>query len=660
VNLAKYLDEKKLGEIADQAFEEYEIDEKSREEWLEDQATWIKLYHDQLKPKDPPWDGASDDHIPMLAEGCVQFHARAYRNFFASNTFVDCVPTGSIRPEDRDRAGRVGKYMSWLLSIKDKNYKRRKDRMLRALPLHGSYFTKTYRDNLNRKIVVENVSPLKLVANYTSDGLDIEELERKTQIIDIPRRKARFLASKAAQAYFIEEPEEYILSEENEAREALAEASGEKKALETSGNSPARVLEQHRWLDLDGDGVDEPYIVWIDYMSRKVLRVSIRWSWDSWVRSQFKQPLEYFTHYAYLENPDGFYGHGQGHLVGSTNISVDKLLRQVINAGTIQNARPGFASQQAGIRSGVIDVQLGKITKLNASGPIKDLLMFLEHPGPSESQFKVLQLLMMRGDRLNMVTDMLTGQSEKVWQTGATNSLIEQGLMTFSAVQTRLHAALEQELSKIARLLRIYLDDEEYFAFNDGENDGDYVVYRQDFDDDLQVTPAFDPKQLTKQERLKTAETEYKVIMSNPMLAQQPRYNINATRRFLEELGVTDIDEVTPNPDAQQAPQQPGQQQDPKVALMARQQDMQMQVMESQAAGDKAKVQLDAKKAAADDEHRKADRALKEKELQLKAMKTQHDMQMAERKEENAQQREMMQAQQAAMNPQLGPQGVPQ
>ena len=519
VNLAKYLDEKDLLILGEQCYEEYKEDDGSRTDWLKMQEDWIRLYHGKMKPLDPPWEYASDDHLPILAEGCVQFHARAYKAFFASQSFVSATANGTIQGQDRDRADRVGKYMSWQLGTRDKTYKRRKDRLLKALPLHGSYFTKTYRDNLNRRIVVENVSPLDLIVNHSSTGVDVEDLERKTHRVRISPRMGRFYGSKQSNNYFLHPPEESQMGEgKTSAAETIETITGVKEPSHYVGGRPALILEQHRYLDLDGDGMEEPYIIWIDATTQKVLRIAIRWGWDSWIKDNTKDPLEFFTHYCYIENPDGFYGFGQGHLVGDANIAADKLLRQIVNAGTLQNSHPGFATQQAGIKSGETKVSPGFIKKLNASGNIRDMLMFQDHPGASPTLWQVLTLITQRADRLNMVTDMLTGQPDKVYQTGTASMLVEQGLMTFSAVQIRVHAALEQELQKVFRLNSLYLDEEQYFAFNDGQSDQEYTVYRSDFADDIQVRPSFDPHQLTERERKQNTMMEYEAALKSPVI----------------------------------------------------------------------------------------------------------------------------------------------
>lgn len=618
VNLAKYISETDLTQIGEMCYEEFKEDDESRAEWIKMQEDWVKLYHGKMKPLDPPWEHSSDDHLPILAEGCTQFHARAYKAFFASLNFVSSMPVGNIRSEDNERAERVGKYMSWQLGVRDKTYKRRKDRLLKSLPLHGSYFTKTYRDNLNQRIVVENVSPIDLVANYTCTGTDVEDLERKTQIIYLPQRLGRYYGSEATKNYFLSPPGEMSPADDDKSavvRGTIDQLTGFQKPATYASGRPSKILEQHRYLDLDGDGIDEPYIVWLDAATHKVLRVAIRWSFDRWAKEQRKDALEYFTHYVYLENPDGFYGFGQGHLVGDLNIAVDKLLRQFINSATLQNSQPGFATQQAGIKSGKIEVQPGRIRKLNYSGDIRQALMFLPQPGPSESMWRAMELLSMRADRLNMVTDMLTGQSEKVFQTGATNSLIEQGLMVFSAVQIRVHAALEQELAKIFRLNGIYLDDQQYFTFNDGQTEEEYTVLRTDFSDDLQVRPAFDPHQLSEKERKQQVMMEYQAGMQNPLIQQSPKHLAAITERFFKGMGSTNIAEIVPNFEQDVMPQMQQRSQAQQAAMAAEQKPKEMAATTSV-----VKTQADMLNARRQGDQRDRELKLKEAALEIDAL----------------------------------------
>src|SRR3546814_10211645 len=106
--LAAELPEEELKEIASTVIREYKQDEDSRSEWLEMHAHWLDLFYQNDKAKNPPWEGASSESMPILAEACNQFHARAFQAFFPTRSVIKCSPTGKIEPADSYRAERVG------------------------------------------------------------------------------------------------------------------------------------------------------------------------------------------------------------------------------------------------------------------------------------------------------------------------------------------------------------------------------------------------------------------------------------------------------------------------------------------------------------------------------------------------------------------------
>lgn len=614
INLAELMEEAELARISELVYYDYEEDEESRQDWLAMHAEWTKLAFGKLKPINPPWPGSSDESLPMVLEGCNQFHARAYKAFFSKPDFVAALPMGNITQPDRDRAERIGQYMSWQLDVQDRAYKRNKDRLLRSLPLHGSFFTKTYRDQVKRKNVVENVRAVDLVVPYQCVGLDIEDLERKTHVMWKSIRECKYLVS---QGFFRSLPDEYTQVDNNEMQDVVDQATG-MTAPGMQRVRPAKILEQHRYLDLDGDGVEEPYIVWCDAQSKKVLRISVRWATDAMGNpTNFKQPIEYFTHYVYLENPDGFYGLGVGHMTGDINKAVNRMLRQLTDAGTLQNLRPGFASKNVGMQKGQIEFELGKIKTVD--GAIDDIrkgIMFMEHPGPSSALMQTMQYLVERGDRLNMVTDMMTGQPDKVYQPTTALAMIEQASMIFSAVQLRVHAALEQELNKLYRLNGLYLDERQYFTFHAPEGPQQAEIFRLDFQDDMQVRPSFDPNHSTEEAKLKRAQLEYDAALKNPLIANSPPHLANATRRFFEAVGTTQIDDICPTIETVMQQQQQAQQQ------AAAQAEQQGGVQQAQAT-----LQGAAKEAELELRMRELD--IKEKDVGVKAAKAAADIRNA-------------------------------
>ena len=551
-NLAIELTQEESEAIAALCLREYESDLAGRKSWEEMHARWINMFYQQDRPRNPPWQGSSEESVPLLAEACTQFHSRAFKAMFPNRTFIKAVPTGNIEKKDIDRADRVGKHLSWQLLTRDKTYKPGKDALLMQLPLHGCAFTKTYFDPMLGRPTVENVRAEDLVLPYAIGAHDIESMERKTHVMMLSLNKTRILAESG---YFARPAEPFMVGsdESRPTTEAIDRASGQTPGtLDNSGAQRiwAKIIEQHRLLDLDGDGIEEPYIVTVDCQSRKLLRVSIRYETDPSGRPLAgKAPIEYFTQYDFLPNPDGTYGLGMGHLLGKINSAVNKLLRQTIDAGTLANSKSGFVSSALDLKKGEVQLQMGKFMPVNpGGGKLADNFMPLDFGGPDQSIIAIMDMMMKYGERLGFVTENLTGSSEKVMQPTAVLALIEQGLQVFSSVYERVVDSWGRELAKIYRLNSLYMPEKEYVTVQGLGGLARVEIARADYAEDLQIEPVADPKLATDQQKMARAQAEWDFLSQNPLVLASPPHFYRASRRFLEAMGVIMIDEVLPVP----------------------------------------------------------------------------------------------------------------
>lgn len=552
-NLAEDLSEEELGEIASEGIENFNNDIESAGEWHSMHADWLRLYFQKDHPLNPPWEGSSEESVPVLAEACNQFHARAFPAMFPSRNIIRSIPVGKTDEKAKERAERVGTHLSWQLMVKDRSYKRNKDRLLLSLPLHGSFFTKTYRCPVRRRNITENVRATDLVVPYGTGPRDLEDIERKTEIIWMPLNKAKALTKKG---FFIGDTEAWEAPKKLEERNEVDQTHDDIMGLQDTAygdGSYAKILEQHCLLDLDGDGIAEPYIVTLDAQTEEVKRVSIRHDTDEAGNpTDDKEPVEYYTHYPFLVNPDGFYGLGYGHLIGQLNAAINKLVRQTVDAGTLANAgnMSGFISKALSIKKGEVNLQLGKLIATESS--VEDLsrgIYTFTFPGPNAALLQIMELLMGRSDRLATVTEAITGQTEKVMQPTTILALIEQSLQIFSTVYERVLDSWAVELEKHFRLNRKYMDPEEYFGVLDITGElKEHAAAREDYADDLQIMPIADPKLSTERQKLAKAEATRQFAMTSPLVVNSPMHLYNAERRYLEAIGEENIDEILPKP----------------------------------------------------------------------------------------------------------------
>lgn len=545
-NLAESLDDKELKEIARKVIEDTENDLDSRSDWEEKHAKWLKLYYQTDVPEEAPWDGASEEGFPVFTEAVNQFQSRTYKAFFPRREFIEAIPVGHATEEATDRAERIAEHMNLQLGELDKTYKPNKNQMFMAVALHGSDFTKTYFSHIKKRTVIERVRATDLIVPYHVGPIAIEDLERKTHYKIMSLNDTKILKK---MGYFNNDCKVYEGEYSSKTQEAIEESSGitgynynKDKAYD------CHILEQHCLLDLDEDGIAEPYIVWVDRQSQNVLRIQIRYEVDKYGAPLFdKQPIEHFTHYQFMPNPDGFYGFGLGQLMGKLNTAINKLVRQFVDAGLLANQGNNtfFISENLGIDGDEYEVRLGRGNKIPRNvEDIRKGIMQLQFAGPNQQLATMIEFLNNSAQRLSSSSDILAGQPDKVYQPMALMTMLDQGLQLYSSVQEFIGHSMESELQKVYRLNAKYLQDEIYYTPNDPQ----IQVTQDDYVDDFRIKPIFDPKNGTKSQKLARAQAGYQFALSDPIAQQNPEVIWKAGVEYLEALGFDNVEDMYPPP----------------------------------------------------------------------------------------------------------------
>lgn len=548
-NLANDLSEEQLREIGKEVYNGYEDDDKSRTEWLQLHAHWLDLYMqtDYVDNSDQERSWGSTESVPILTEAADQFQARTYKIFFPNDTFVSAIPMRRTVPDRKaleDRAERIGRHMSFQLGFEDRSYKQDKDALFLGVAVHGSFFTKTYFNEKLKRFKVDNVRPTDLVVNYTVGACRIENLRRKTHVIYSTVGESEDLLNSE---FFVQAAKPADLVSNNTYNIKVNEAQG----LTPSNSSIKRdrtavLLEQHAYFDLDGEGNYRPYIVIICAASKRVLRMTIGYEAD-----QMGQPLDdyrqiqYFTHYKFKENPDGFYGLGLGHSIGDLNSAVNIMLRQSLDAATLANDgnMSGFIDERFGAEGQEMRLSLGKFRKITGNmGELKNSIMQMSFPGPNAALIQLMEVMDQRAQRLGSTTEATTGTPDAVRQPTTYLAEIEQALEQFSSVQMRLANSLSEEFQKIYKINQRFLPFVDYFVVNGAPE----TITRTDYTGDMLIQPIFDPKYATQSQKVARANAELQATMQNPVNQSRPQVYDEAFKRYFEALEVEDIELLLP------------------------------------------------------------------------------------------------------------------
>ncbi len=563
-NIAAKLSDEKLIEIGSEVVDGYKTDDDTRADWKENLEQWTKMALQIADKKTFPWPNSSNIKFPLLSTAAMQFAARAYPTLVPSDgKVVKCKIVGSdLDGEKTRRAIRISKHMSFQVMEEMEEWDEEMDRLLITLPIAGTVFKKTYYDPEKERNVSCLVMPKDLVVNYWAKSL--EDCERTTEVHQFSKRR---IEEKMRKGLYRKVDLGAPTSDEE-----IKSKSDPNSMLtpEDDSTTPYVILEQHCFLDLDEDGYPEPYVVIVDLASKEVLRIAPRFEMDGVVMGADGEiasidPIEYYTKYSFFPNPDGgFYDIGFGRLLGPINASVDTLINQLVDAGTISNLQSGFIGKGLRIKMGDTKFTPGEWKAVNATGQdIKQQVFPLPVREPSQVLFKLLELLSQSAQQLASVAEIFVGKMPGQ-NTPATTTMasIEQGMKLFTAVYKRVYRSMAKEFQKLYKLNRIYLDPQvELDILDEPIQQSDYLG------NEKEVIPAADPTAASSQERLQKAQQLMQVMglgTLNPMAV---------TQRLLEALE---------EPSPEQLMQQPQPQPDPKAEAL------------------KMKAQLDQQKAAND------------------------------------------------------------
>jgi chaperonin GroES len=504
-NVAEYMHDDDLCEIASECHAGYELDKKSREGWEDSLDTWMELALQAQEHKTYPWPGAANIKYPLISTAALQFSARAYASLLPGTNLVKGRVIGKDDTgEKHESAIRVSKHMSYQLLEEMPDWEEQMDRLLFSLPIVGCMFKKTYFDSVRGHNVSEIVYPKELVVNYFAKNL--EEAPRVSHCLYMSENE--LFERKATGLYLDEELEKNL----DEVQEKVSEdITGVEKPKQVDSSLPYMLIEQHTWLDLDCDGYAEPYIVTFDYNSKRILRIVARFGeedikYNAEGSMMSIKPRQYFTKFSFIPSPDGsFYDIGFGVLLGPINETINTLINQLVDSGSLANLQAGFISNGIRIKGGDRNMRPGEWKTVNSTGDdLRKGLVPLPTKDPSSVLFQLLGMMISSGERLSSVTEVMTGDIPGQ-NTKATVAMaaIEQGMKVFSSIYKRVHRSLTKEYRKLFKLNSMFLEEEVYFTVLDVGQEVATQVGLKDYDPSgLDIVPASDPSLATEEQKL--------------------------------------------------------------------------------------------------------------------------------------------------------------
>jgi len=549
VNLAQFLDEAKANRLADNVVEWVAVDQRSRLDWEEREASGIQLLGvTKSTLGGAEFEGASKSVHPGLAKACIQFQARAMAELWPSGGPCKAIVLGATSPEREQQAERVSNFLNYQYEYQMPGAFEEHDSMLFRLPLSGSCFKKIYYDPLEETNVSRFVESSDFYVPYAAS--DLRSAPRFTHKLRVVRNDLRKLI---AEGYYLDAVDNAPLEESLDHEridETIDDAEGripEESRAEHEAEYDQRdvLLECYCYLDLRdydyedplaSDGYGDPYVVTVHKDDRALLSIRRNWQEDD----EKKRRRLFFTHYKFLPGL-GFYGFGFLHLAGGLSSAQTGALRSLMDAAALSNLKGGWRSSDLRIKKGEERIRMGEWIPVEASAEeVAKGFYTPPYSEPSKTLFELLGWMDKSLDSLVSTTESMVGEENQSVPVGTTLARIEQGLKVFSGIHRRCHAAQKQEFGILASLNADYLPPEYPYDLP-GES---RTIMATDFDERVDVIPVSDPNTVTNSQRIARAQGVWELSAAAPDLINRRQ----ALKVLLEALRIEEIDQILPDP----------------------------------------------------------------------------------------------------------------
>jgi chaperonin GroES len=565
-NLATEITDDQLALIAQDVLSDYEMDKSSMEDWEKQMKRGIDLAKMVKADKSYPFgDKSANVCYPLVTSAALHFNARAYPAIVPADQVVQ-VQTHGKDPQGLKaaRGERVSEYMSWQLLNEVEEWEEETDNLLTILSIVGTKVRKWWYDPIAQRPRCRLIESGAFIVNDKVKNLNdaprvSEEIHLYPAEIETRIRTGQFV--------------EFSAKAEDEDKQAAQ-----------------LFIEQHRRIDLDEDGYEEPYIVTVHEDTGKVVRLVADFDVEDVVFQKEQRQVEvmtpalqaqidpatgqmissqvmipqivmqevvtgithirrgsYFVAFKFMPGLDGgFHGTGLGLLLGDISDTVNTIINMMLNAGHMASLGGGFIGTEFRLKGGDQRFKPGEWKQAQVpGGDVRNAVVPMTFPGPDGTLFQMLGLLIEAGKEISSTKDIMSGDpGPKNMTATATLALIEQGMMVFTAAYKRIFRSLKQEFKLLAKINAQTLSADKYNAFHDA---GVQLDPAADFGaDDLDITPVADPRSVTKMQQMAKAD-----LIGN--LAERGMVSPQAAaKRVLEAADIGDIEELMPPPDPEQ------------------------------------------------------------------------------------------------------------
>lgn len=519
-NLTEDFSEEGLKKLSVFLLDSIEKDNLSRKEWMESVEKAKQYLGFSIEDlENVPFKQATRTFDTTLANSLIRFYSTVRAELLPQSGPTGFKINGMETEEILNRGEKVKDWLNYYLTTVDKAYYPDFERFLLYLGLYGSGFKKVYYDRILKRPISRFIMPQDFIID--GDCTSIIESNRLTHVLHLSKRE--IILNQQNNVYRDVELPYLKTLEINENDENDNYLNKIKKDVDLdvyTKRSLFPIYEVHTYLNLEEynkkdsfskkeNAVPLPYIVTIDKMSKEVLSIRRNWAEDD--ETQVRE--NYFIQYNYLPG-FGIYGIGLAHLIGANAITLTKLLRQLVDAGSFKNLPAGLRAKGFKQQQNDIIVGPGEFVEVDTGGiPLAEAFMPLPYSEPSNVLRELRNEIMNQTKELSSTSEMGMLDSKEDIPTGTVMAFLETQNRIQSAVLRSIHYSLTYELQLINKLFSKTITAEQ-FSINQQQQE----ITSSDFSDEIAIIPVSDPATNSTIQRIMKARATMEVALQAPEL----------------------------------------------------------------------------------------------------------------------------------------------